>query len=66
MAGVVKAFNLPVDYVLYDMSYANAILYCASLPSYDRPDKKGADNGTYNGDDVATNDIIKKLALNST
>lgn len=34
IAGTVKAFNLPIDYVLYDMSYANMTLYGASLPSY--------------------------------
>ncbi len=37
MAGMVKAFNLPIDYVLYEMSYANMILYSASLPSYKKP-----------------------------
>lgn len=33
MAGTVKAFNLPIDYVLYDMSYQNVIMYSACLPS---------------------------------
>lgn len=46
MAGVVKAFNLPIDYVLYDLSYVNVIMYSATLPSYESkrgknsPDKK--------------------------
>ena len=40
MAGTAKAFNLPIDYVLYDMSYANLTLYGASLPSY-RSHSKG-------------------------
>lgn len=46
MAGAVKAFNLPIDYVLYDLSYVNVIMYSATLPSYERkrdknsPDKK--------------------------
>ena len=33
VAGTVKAFNMPVDYVLYDLSWANMILYGATLPS---------------------------------
>lgn len=43
MAGAVKAFNLPIDYVLYEMSYANVILYSAVLPSYSA--KKKGDRG---------------------
>ena len=41
VAGTVKAFNLPIDYVLYDMSYANVILYGATIPSL----KSGKDKG---------------------
>ena len=37
MAGTVKAFNLPIDYVLHELSYANLTLYGASLPSYKSP-----------------------------
>lgn len=38
---MVKAFNLPIDYVFYELSYANLTLYGASLPSYKSPkDKK--------------------------
>lgn len=46
MAGAVKAFNLPIDYVLYDLSYVNVIMYSATLPCYESkrdknsPDKK--------------------------
>lgn len=44
MAGTLKAFNLPIEYVLYEMSYPNLILYGASLPTYKSPkDKKGKD-----------------------
>lgn len=35
-----KGFNLPIDYVLYDMSYANAIIYGATLPSYESHDER--------------------------
>lgn len=30
---MVKAYNLPFDYVLYEMSYANMVLYSMALPS---------------------------------
>lgn len=40
-----KGFSLPVEYVLYEMSYVNAILYGATLPSYEgRRDKKDDGN----------------------
>jgi hypothetical protein len=51
---VVTAYNLPVDYVLYEMSYANMILYSAVLPSYDS--KKGNKGG---GPDSKQQEIIK-------
>ena len=38
-----KAFSLPVEYVLHEMSYSNLILYGASLPTYRSPeDRKGS------------------------
>lgn len=40
---MVKAFNITPDYVLHEMSYANMLLYSASLPTYRKPkteDKK--------------------------
>lgn len=43
IAGIVKAYNLPVDYVLYDMSYVNMIMYGAVIPSYDS--KRNKDGG---------------------
>jgi hypothetical protein len=36
---MVKGFNLPVEYVLYEMSYANIIMYNAIIPSYHSDDK---------------------------
>jgi hypothetical protein len=37
---VVKGFNLSIDYVLYEMSYANVIMYNAVIPSYHDDDGK--------------------------
>lgn len=34
IAGFAKAFTLPIDVVLYDMSFANVILYSATLPTH--------------------------------
>lgn len=34
IAGVVKGYNLPVEYVLYEMSYVNMIMYGAVIPNY--------------------------------
>ena len=44
VAGTVKGFNLPIDYVLYEMSYVNIILYSAVLPVY-HPNKDGKEDG---------------------
>lgn len=43
MAGVAKAYNLPPDYVLYQMSYVNMIMYGAVIPSYNGKRGKGKD-----------------------
>ena len=47
------------------MSYANAILYCACLPSYDSKASEKSGDEHYDGDDVKTNEIIKQLAFKS-
>lgn len=50
MAGTAKAFNLPFDYVLYNMSYANTLLYGAALPTYiPKKDRKKTGDPKYNG-----------------
>lgn len=36
---------MPIDYVLYDMSYANMVLYGAVLPSYHAKDKGAGGTG---------------------
>lgn len=35
VAGIAKNYNLPFDYVLYDMTLVNVQMYNAVLPSYD-------------------------------
>lgn len=66
MAGTVKAFNLPIDYVLYELSYVNLTLYGASLPSYKKLENKNkdgvhSDNQVINGDDPEKQAEIDKL-----
>ena len=65
---MVKAFNLPIDYVLYEMSYPNMILYSASLPSFKKPpkqdgktDNSGAKQETINAGDPNNKDKVRAL-----
>lgn len=44
MAGTVKGFRIPVEYVLYDISYANIIMMGATLPSYNSKRDKNKHN----------------------
>lgn len=52
-----KGYTLAPDYVLYEMSYANTILYSRVLPSYD--DEK-ADGGVLDADDPANREAVRK------
>lgn len=65
MAGFVKSFNQPIEYVLYDLSYANLLMYNSVLPSYDFDSdkkKKKKDKGkSYNMDDKANKHILTDL-----
>lgn len=60
-----KAFNLPLDYVLYDMSYANMIMYGAVLPSYKSSKKnetgKAVGNEKINADDPRNKDKVRSI-----
>ena len=35
VAGTAKAYNLAPEYVLYDMSYVNTLMFGSVLPTYD-------------------------------
>ncbi len=60
-----KAYNLPIDYVLYDMSYVNMIMYGAVLPSY--RSRKDSDKGgkseqdIIRADDPANRDRVRRF-----
>lgn len=57
VAGFVKTFNVPFDYVLYDVSYANLLLYSASMPSYSN--YKEARGKTDDGQEIVNADDMK-------
>lgn len=47
------------------MSYANVIMYCATLPSYARrKDGKGPSESKVNGDDPSNNGLLDKIIRN--
>jgi len=61
----VKAFGVTFEQALYDVSYANVLLYLRTLPDYgyeskNRKDKKGRGE-VINADDPANRDKIEKL-----
>lgn len=55
-----------MDYVLYEMSYTNLIMYNSILPSYDfdqdKDEKKKKNSGKhYNMDDKANRNVISDI-----
>lgn len=61
IAGVAKTYNLPFDYVLHNMSYANLILYGAVIPSYKPKDKTGKHKNVIKADDPRNRDKVRKF-----
>ncbi|MDR0429366.1 MAG: hypothetical protein LBH58_02665 [Tannerellaceae bacterium] len=62
VAGIVKSYNLPIDYVLYEMSYANMIMYASVLPGYSDKNKgAGKDNEVINADDPKNRDKVRSI-----
>ena len=64
IAGTVKAYNLPINYVLYEMSYPNIILYGAVLPSYSSKKKDKKDSGKQDiikVDDPKNREKVRKI-----
>ncbi len=58
IAGVAKSFpQLTFEYILYEFSYVNLVLYSSVLPSYD--DEKTED--VINADDKKNAEMIRKL-----
>lgn len=66
MAGFAKGFNLCFDYVLYDISYTNMIMFSAVLPTYDRKTdgKKDKEQDIIKADDPKNRDKVREFFEN--
>lgn len=60
MAGISKGYNLPFDYVLYKMSFANIRMYNAVLPTLPKKKDKDETGEVINGDDPANREAVRK------
>lgn len=58
-----KSFSLDFDRVLYDLSYANILMFSATLPTY-TAHKDKAQSKEINGDDPANNYILDSIIKN--
>ena len=59
---MVKGYNLSIDYVLYEMSYANMIMYGSVLTSYgDKNRGADKDNEVINADDPKNRDKVRSI-----
>lgn len=59
---MVKGFSLPIDYVLYEISYANMIMLGATLPSYNtdkKCDKDTSQQDIIRADDPCNRERVK-------
>lgn len=69
IAGFLKAYNLPLDYVLYEMSYVNMVMYSAVIPSYDPKRDKETGNAEkqdiLKADDPRNTDKVMQLLENA-
>lgn len=70
VAGFVKTFGVPFDYVLYELSYANLVLYDRVLPTYiSKRDKKkggkkltcGTMDSPIRADDPRNKDLVRAI-----
>lgn len=59
VAGIIKGFNFTMDYVLYELSYANMIMLGAVLPSYDSKRNKEKRQDVINASDPRNKDKVK-------
>ena len=59
VASLAKSYNLPFDYILHRMSYANLVMYSSVLPHYG--DSKKGNGETINADDPRNKNALKDL-----
>lgn len=65
MAGTAKAFCLPIEYVLHEMTYANLILYGASLPTYRSRKDRERDGEDIDASDPGNADKVRAFIKSS-
>lgn len=58
---MVKAFNLPIDYLLYELSYVNMMMYSSVLPSYDNNNDGDEQGEQIDADDPQNRDKIRQM-----
>ena len=61
MAGMVKAYNLDIDYVLNRMSYINLLMYSAVLPHYDDLDEENDTGMAINADSPHNKQMVEQI-----
>lgn len=61
-----KSFKQPIDYILYEMSLSNLMLYSATLATESKEAKENREKKSeeINGDDPRNNDLISKIIQN--
>ncbi len=64
IAGAVKYFRFPIEYILHELSYTNLTLLSASIPDNGTKDGDGKKEGgevVINGSDPSNNALVAKL-----
>ena len=61
VGGIAKAYNFPIDYVLYELSYPNLILLGAVIPSYQGVKDKKKDEEVIREGDERHRDALREL-----
>mgnify|MGYP007127752080 CR=1 FL=1 len=61
MAGMVKAYNLNIDYVLNEISYVNLMMYSAVLPHYDDLDENNDGGTMINADSPHNRQMVEQI-----
>ena len=61
VSGIATGFNLPINYVLYELSYANVVMYGATFPSTESKKENKKKRGVINADDPKNRDLIRKI-----
>lgn len=65
VAGTIKAFNFSLEYVLYELSYANMIMLGAVLPSYESSKTPSTQDKEINAEDPKNRDLVRSIFANS-